>query len=219
MYNNMSMNQLSILFMMFLYLDYILYCRVGMKKEHVTWIVGLTHHVPAIYFSYSVLSDTNSWENKESYVSPLSTGMICYTSAYFMYDVVVLMTRQSIVKHLDYYVHAIGCCSAYLYMFHAQKYHYYGAGFLTWETSTPFLYLALWMSQNEKTDTLLFKLNSIALLSTFFIFRICFGTYFMFYMIWPHISLYFRIVSISLQVLNMTWFSKLAYKSVQYMLK
>jgi len=211
------MNKLSMLFMMFLYLDYLLYYSLGMKKEHVSWLVGITHHIPALYFSYNVLTDEKSWQDQSNYTTPLSYNMICYTSAYFMYDVVTLLGRQSIVKHLDYYVHAVGCCSAYLYMYYAQKYHFHGAGFLTWETSTPFLYMALWMSQNNKTHTLLFKLNSIALLTTFFAFRICFGTYLMFYMIWPHIGLYFRLVSLALATLNYMWFSKLAYKSLQYL--
>lgn len=187
-----------------------------LNKEYIHWFLGLLHHLPAIYFSYNVILDQNFWNDKENHVTHLSSTMISYTTAYFMYDVVLQITRETLQEHWQFYLHAIMSCCTYTYIYVENKYHFYGAAFLTWETSSPFLYAAFYLAKVKKTKTILFKLNAFMLLTTFFVFRICFGNYMMFVEVWPHINSFLRLGALAFTGLNHYWFSKLLHKSISY---
>lgn len=194
-----------------------MYDVLKLNKEYVHWLIGTVHHLPAVYFSYNVLLDQDFWNDKKSHITPMSSAMISYTSAYFMYDIILQVTREKLLERWQFYLHAFMSCCTYAYIYRENKYHFYGAAFLTWETSSPFLYAALYMAKMQKTKTVLFKINAFMLLSTFFVFRICFGNYMMFVEVWPEINTFLRLGALAFTGLNHFWFGKLLYKSIAYM--
>jgi hypothetical protein len=115
-------------------------------------------------------------------------------------------------KRLSYYLHALACATTFGYLHGTKMYHYYGAAFLTWEASTPFLYGASIMTRYKYDHTMMYKLNALMFTLTFFVFRIVFGTYVVYVQVWPQVSAPWRCVAVTLTGLNYYWFSKILRK-------
>lgn len=160
--------------------------------------------------------DNTFWENKVSAITPLSSFMVSYSCGYFVYDVIQHFTEESLYQKFEFYIHAISACSTFLYYYIYNTYHFYAAALLTWETSSPFLYTAFYLSKHKKTHTLLFKINSWFLVMTFFIFRICFGSYIIFYESWYLLNIPLKIIGLTMTTLNCLWFRKLMLKFMEY---
>ena len=201
----------------FIIFDYAL-TLLHFDKDQIIWITGLMHHIPVLYCSYNVLMDNNFWIDKENYSTTLSMFMISHSTSYFVYDVLLQFVKECIYKKPDIFLHAVSCCSVFAYIYMEGKYHFYGAAFLTFEISSPFLYAAFFLNRQKKIDTLLFQINSAMLVFTFFASRICFGNYIIMYELWPHIGIFFRMVALILTALNHIWFGKLLLKCRQLLL-
>lgn len=183
------------------------------NAETASRIVGLVHHLPAIKFAYSVLSDHRFWLDKENYMTQWSHIMISYTLAYFMFDIIYLIKYHwPPKKKLGFFAHAVACTITYAYMYEHKKYHFFGAAFLTWELSTPCLYISWFLANNRLENSLLYRLNGILFTLTFFTFRIVFGSYVVYSLVWPLINNYLRIVAVTLTGLNYYWFFKIIHK-------
>lgn len=201
---------------MFIIIDKI--CNCFLDNETASFVVGTVHHIPSIYYAFMIITDNKFINDKINYYSITSNTMITHTLAYFIYDSIYYLIYSFPInsyKKLQYIIHALSCMSVYMYFYNSKKYHYYGAAFLTFECSTPFLYTALLMYKYNMKSNIVFKINSLLLLASFFIFRILYGTYIIWYDMAPLFVWYQYIPAIALTSLNYLWFYKLVNKAIK----
>jgi len=199
-------------FIFFLALDYLFNDSFKFDTETSSMLIGLTHHIPALYGSYKILNSNEFYHDKDNYYTDWSNICIMWTTAFFAFDVVYHIKYYwsfQKKKYIDFMIHAVACCITYMYIYESKKYHWFGAAFLTWEASTPFLYLSLWMGKLKMQNTIIYKLNSFIFTGLFFIFRIVFGSYVFWILVWPEINWNFRVIGITLNFLNYWWFKKI----------
>ena len=192
----------------YLLLDHVLTSIMKMSHEHSSSITGMIHHMPSLYYSFNTLWNSNFWLDKEYYVTNKSHFMVMYTLAYFMYDVIFHMKHKfplSSFRDWQMFVHAVACAVTYAYIFETKAYHFYGAAFLTWEASTPFLYLNNILVSMQKKDSLLYKANGCMFFLTFLAFRVLFGSYVFWWLVWHKIEVPLKVVGITLNGLNYMW--------------
>jgi hypothetical protein len=196
-------------------LDYIFNTAFKMNTDTVSHVIGLIHHIPALYGSYNILMDNNFSNDKINHITIFSNLCMMWTAAYFSFDIIYYIKYYwpfQRKKYIDFIIHAIACYITYIYIYESKKYHWYGAAFITWEASTPFLYILCWCSKRNMQRSLLYYINSLCFITTYFTFRIIFGSYVFFGLLWPIISWKFRYIGIILNSLNYWWFSKIIQK-------
>jgi len=98
---------------------------------------------------------------------------------------------------------------------------YYGARFLLWELSTPFLNIHWYLDKTDRTGGYLQIMNGIVLLITFFFARICYGGLMsvrFFYTlsdvrseIPTAMATIYALGNVALQALNWFWFYKMLF--------
>ena len=201
-------------FLFFLLTEYILTSRLSVDIDATSKVIGILHHLPALKNACGILADTSFWQDPIHHTTKWSHIMVHYTLAYFMFDVVFLMKHHWPPKRskLVFYLHAVSCAIAYEYIAQANKYHFYGAAFITWEFSTIFLYNAWLLSRLHKERTFLYKLNGLCLVSSFFVFRIVLGSFVIYKLAWPLMPWPLRVLAISMTYLNLFWFGKILTK-------
>jgi hypothetical protein len=199
-------------FLFFLGLDYIFNTSLKLNTKTSLNIIGLIHHIPALYGSYKILGNSLFWEEKMYYITDWSHLCMMWSAAFFCFDVVYHIKYYwplKIMKKVDFMIHAIACCITYMYIYESRKYHWFGAVFLTWESSTPFLYISWWLYNNNMKHFLIYKINSLLFVMTYISSRIIFGSYVFWFMVYPNVNLFLRFVGITLNTLNYLWFYKI----------
>lgn len=184
-----------------------------MDVETLGMMIGIVHHLPVIKGSLSIIRDPMFIMDKAFYSTQWSHILVAYSFAYFLYDVVFLTKYYwPPSKRLTYYVHAIACAITFGYIYEVKKYHYYAAAFLTWEASTPFLYLATYMTKKNMHNTMMYKVNAVVFAFLFFVFRVCFGSYVVYGHVWHIIPHSLKLVALTLTGLNYYWFYRICHK-------
>ena len=175
-----------------------------------TRIVGVVHHIPAITASYFVLSNNDFWTEPIHHTTPLSRLLIRWSFSYFLFDTAVLLKYhwKAPQHQLSYFIHAVLCCLTYCYFDFVGKYHFYGAAFLTWETSSPFLYISWFLLRNRQQSSIAYMVNAFMFFVTFFVFRVCIGSYIVYAMLFPQLSWICKVGAVTLTSLNYYWFTK-----------
>lgn len=118
-------------------------------------------------------------------------------------------------KDVQMLIHAIACAIAYGYMFEKNGYHFYGAAFLTWEASTPFLYIHNILRDINMKNTIMYRVNGLMFCITFFFFRIIFGSYVFWWLVWNKIGTPLKVVGVTLNGLNYMWMYMITKKFSQ----
>jgi len=201
----------------FLALDHIFTSVLHINHKTTIDMIGLSHHIPALYNSYKILTNINFWNDKNSYTSELSHHVISYSFAYFLYEIIYHLKHKWPLRssfEVQMFIHAIMSSIGFFYVYNLQKYHFYIAVFLTWEASTPFLSIANCLYRNGMTHNLIYKINGCLFLVSFVIFRIILGSYIFWYFLWPQVNIGLRITGVTLNLLNIIWLNNIVRKII-----
>lgn len=120
-----------------------------------------------------VLSYPDLWIEKLGFTD-LSKFIINISAGYFLYDVHLCITNYKSEGILNL-IHALYCCTLYQYVALLKIYQFYLVSALLWEISTPFLHLRWYFYKIRSLGTM-YNINNILLVTTFFVFRIIWGT-------------------------------------------
>jgi len=151
-------------------------------RGQVQWevqILSFVHSLMAVYCSLRVwLLDGNNIASDPIYgYSPLAQTQFAITGGYFLWDLsLCLFMFQEF--GFPFLVHASLCLIAYIFGLVVPFMHYYGAFFLSYEISTVFLDIQLFIENFGMRDSNFAVLNGMFFAGTFGIFRILFGTYY-----------------------------------------
>ncbi len=196
-------------------LDHIFTTTFHIHHKYVLDLIGLTHHIPALYNSYRVLTNKDFWNDKNYYKNDISEYMITYSYAYFLYEFFYYLKHKLPLRSpfdIQMFIHAFMSCLGFYYVYDFKKYHFYIAVFLTWEASTPFLNLANVLHRCNLHDTLIYKVNGICFLSMFIVFRIILGSYIFWWFLWSQINIGLRVAGLTLNILNIIWLKNIIKK-------
>lgn len=165
--------------------------------------------------------------------SSLSVGMCIIAAGYFLYDLVVVLLRFE-REGGAFLVHACCCLFAYMYATYSYFLTFYGAAFLLWEISTPFVHMRWFLLKSGREASTAYLVNGLTMAATFFACRPLWGTYIS-YKFWmdteaelsaprpdgfPASGIWgYRIANLALNSLNYWWFSKIATKVAQAVFK
>lgn len=138
--------------------------------QAATNLVGLLHVLVVVPLAISVLLDPSMIKDRLYGTTPTSTTMLAVASGYFVHDLVIC----AIQLHTwgpAYLFHALFCSLLYCYGFFSQVLHYYGAMFLLWELSTPFVYARWFLHKAGMSRTAAYKINGVLMVLVFFLCR------------------------------------------------
>lgn len=206
---------MKLFFFFFMGLDYIFNTCFELNTDTSSHLIGLTHHLPALYGSYKILTDPEFLNDKINYTTTFSTICMLWTAAYFIFDIIYHIKYYwpfQRKKYIDFMIHAIACSITYMNIYSSKQYHWYGAVFLTWEASTPFLYISWWLSKRHMEKSIIYYINGLFFVSTYLICRIILGSYVFWGLLWPLITWKFRYIGIILNLLNYWWFYRIVNK-------
>ncbi len=206
---------IRILVLHFMAMDHILTSVLHLHHKYALDLIGLSHHVPALYRSYKILSSSESWDDKTNFISQESSYMITYSYAYFLYEFFYYLKHKYPFRSIfdvQMFIHALMSSIGLYYVYTLRKYHFYVAVFLTWEASTPFLNLAKLMYNHNMSNHIAYKISTICFFVTFVTFRILLGSYIFWFYLWSQVNFGLKIAGVSLNVLNLIWFKNIIMK-------
>jgi len=135
------------------------------------------------------------------------------TLGYFLNDLLESLQHPK-MWGVGMFVHAVACLIAYGFVLTHGFIMYFGTVFLMWEISTIFLNFRGFLYAAGKESSVLYKVNGILLVLSFFLVRICFG-YTQSYHVWvalgrgTHAPLYLRgyfyFSNLVMNILNTYW--------------
>ncbi|CAK0787821.1 hypothetical protein CVIRNUC_011043 [Coccomyxa viridis] len=183
-------------------------------------LVGFLHLLIQIPLAFWVMGTPELSANRLIAKTPASMAMLSISAGYFIYDAAVSIVRY---EGLAYLVHGVIAGVLYTYGALTGFLSYYGAAFLMWELSTPFVYMRWFLFTLGKTESKAYIINGLLMVGTFFVARNVFGT-FMSIDFWrvsgrelahptssllPAVLWFYRLSCISLNSLNAMWFYKM----------
>lgn len=137
-------------------------------------IVGFVHLVLAVPLAFTVLASSELQADPLYATNTYGQLMVKVSAGYFLYDTIVCFTRD---EGLQYIIHGVTCLLAYGYGAYTTWLHYWGAVFLLWELSTPFVYLRWFLYKTGRDDTRLYLYNGLGMIASFALARNVFGSY------------------------------------------
>lgn len=134
------------------------------------------------------------------------TPLFHLSIGYFIWDLLVCLMFHNVFGYTMIFHAVLSLCSVLL----APYYPKYGFALLTYEFSTVWLNLLKleWFPQRRWLLTLLF-------IATFFVFRICFGTYYITMHIMPNTPNSIGVLCVLMVMLNFYWAGQFSRKLVQ----
>eukprot|EP01023_Acetabularia_acetabulum_P031766 TRINITY_DN29728_c0_g1_i2.p1 TRINITY_DN29728_c0_g1~~TRINITY_DN29728_c0_g1_i2.p1 ORF type:complete len:284 (+),score=27.14 TRINITY_DN29728_c0_g1_i2:42-854(+) len=186
-------------------------------------VVGAAHNIIQIPLSLYVLQEKKLWENTMHNTSTASEFLVMISCGFFLHDLVMCLMRVQ-EDGVQFFLHGLACCTAYTFGCVTGLMHWYGAAFLMWELSTPFLHLRWILYKLGLQETKIYFWNGVLLFVSFFFARNVFGLWTS--KIWfdalikevthPHegslklpILIPLSAANICLNILNFFWFYKL----------
>jgi len=192
--------------------------------QAIVKVIGMIHLAIQIPLAWSVIADPSMQKDRLHSSNPRSDFMLIFSAGYFLHDAVTCI-RNFEDWGPAYLLHAVSCCTLYSYGALSGSLHYYGAAFLLWECSTPFVYVRWFLYKMDKERSKLYLYNGLTMVVTFFLCRNVFGTV-MSIDYWrttaeelshPHpnglpfaVIWLYRICNVALNALNLYWFSLMA---------
>eukprot|EP00882_Tetradesmus_deserticola_P004986 GHRQ01005255.1.p1 GENE.GHRQ01005255.1~~GHRQ01005255.1.p1 ORF type:complete len:280 (+),score=77.26 GHRQ01005255.1:161-1000(+) len=186
-------------------------------------VVCFVHNVIQIPLGLVILLDPFYNRNAIWARDDFSSLVMAISAGYFLYDTLECMYR---LKHegWDFLLHGVFCLTVYSFLTHTGYLHFYGAGFLMWELSTPFMHFRWFLYKIGKDTTKLYQYNALAGMAVFFLCRILWGN-FLSIMFWvdsvrvlatpagatlPMAAIWvYRVATVVMNGLNAWWFSKM----------
>ncbi|KAL3141733.1 hypothetical protein ABBQ32_004415 [Trebouxia sp. C0010 RCD-2024] len=139
-------------------------------RQAATNMVGMLHVLIVVPLAIATLTDPRMIKDRLYNTSPTSTTMLAIASGYFVHDLVVC-TKQLSTWGPAYLLHALFCSLLYCYGLLSGVLHYYGAMFLLWELSTPFVYTRWFLHKAGLSRTTAYKVNGALMVVVFFLCR------------------------------------------------
>ncbi|RUS25770.1 DUF887-domain-containing protein [Jimgerdemannia flammicorona] len=148
----------------------------GFKR--VNWdihVVSMAHCIVIILGSVPMLWDPALSKDKVFGYSPWAGNVFAIACGYFLWDT---CTSIKYIKQqgAGFVFHGVSSFSVYIFSYRPFL-NYYGAPFLMFELSTPFLNINWFMDKLGMTGSIAQLINGFFLLSTFFFARLVFGFY------------------------------------------
>eukprot|EP01116_Phalansterium_solitarium_P023070 TRINITY_DN7891_c0_g1_i1.p1 TRINITY_DN7891_c0_g1~~TRINITY_DN7891_c0_g1_i1.p1 ORF type:complete len:259 (+),score=23.35 TRINITY_DN7891_c0_g1_i1:63-839(+) len=204
------------------------------RRDQRNWdvrVVSTIHAITVVVLSIPVLSEPQLIEDEVSRALAYSSKaafLYSLSAGYFLFDIFITILHK---QGTGFVVHGVVCFFVYVFAL-APFLMYYGAVFLLFEASTPFL------NNHWFIDRVRSKLpgragmcdqfqrfNGLALLLLFFSVRVCYGlyqsirfavsVYYAFDRSPLLLVLFYSISNIVLNSLNLFWFKKLLVSAVQ----
>ena len=195
------------------------YKTLSTAKQH-QWdirVVAFLHAVLISYLAYGILADPTLNADRLFGYDFYAGQVYAIASGYFLWDSII--SAWHIREYgPSFLIHGVLCFLAYVFSF-TPFVMYYGAVFLMFELSTPFLNVHWMLDKAGLTGSKWQLINGVLLGATFFLVRLCFGTY-MSYQFFRDVSAHWdRVPSIHfylyasanviLNTLNFIWFFKI----------
>jgi len=178
------------------------------KKDRIfqyhTYIYSIIHSVlitvPCLLYLFDYISKTAT-----SFFIDLSIG-------YAIYDLTIVINNYEIFDWKGIFIHHFAML--FLLSYRESYFDEVAKGMLS-ETATIFLNISWILYQSNKTNTLLFNLNSIVVLILYFFTRVLSFPYLTFTLIINYnLNIVIYIMSCTLSVLNIYWFKLLINKAL-----
>lgn len=137
-------------------------------------LVCFVHNILQIPLAVAILADPLFYRDTIWGRTEFSTLVMAISAGYFLYDSLECAFR---IQHegWDFLLHGVFCFLVFSNLTYTGYMHFYGAGFLLWELSTPMLHFRWVLYKIGKGDTKLYKYNALAGMATFFACRILWG--------------------------------------------
>ncbi|KAI8054304.1 TLC domain-containing protein [Syncephalis plumigaleata] len=177
--------------------------------KRINWdihVVSMVHCVSVLYLAFQA--------DKLFGYDTYAGNVYAYTCGYFLWDG---LTSLRYVRHfgVSFLLHGVVCFSVYIFSFRPFL-NYFGAVFLMFELSTPFLNIHWFMDKTGMTGTVWQAINGAILLMAFFVARIIFGIWSSFEFfgeiydargrVQPHFVTIYAVANVAMNLLNLYWF-------------
>ncbi|KAJ1801166.1 hypothetical protein LPJ59_000523 [Coemansia sp. RSA 2399] len=188
------------------------------KVDRYKWCVRKASTYHAVYMithSLVIIANTKLRNNPLHGTDQLAESTYAVTVGYFLWD--IINTYQNIdINGWQFMIHGITSFGVYVLSF-SPLLQYYGACFMMFEISTLFLNVHLALEDLKLQDFILYYINGMALVSSFFFARIVYGTA-LSINVWkelansdlpinPFAAWFVRVANIALLSLSYYWFS------------
>eukprot|EP00873_Tetraselmis_striata_P034949 jgi/Tetstr1/455213/TSEL_042062.t1 len=187
-------------------------------------LLGEVFNMLALPLALMVLADPEMWADRLHASTHTSQSLLLVCSGYFIHDSVICIRH---VQHEGgmYLLHALCCMSIYTYGAFSGLQHLYGAAFILYEASTPFVHAHWYLLRLGRSGSKLFIANGLAMLAVFFCVRNVFGNamsvdYFLATSAvlaapgssrLPAATIWgYRAANVTLNLLNLIWVTKIA---------
>lgn len=192
-------------------------------------LVSIVHVFVAVPIAVRVLLDPEVYSDTIYGHTQLSVLMCVISSGYFLHDLIIVLLRLD-TEGMAMLIHACCCLFVYTYAVYSFYLTFYGAGFLLWELSTPFVHLRWLLHKSGREKSRAYVVNALVMMVVFFLCRPVWGTWLSYkFFIDTEVELRhprpngfpasgiwgYRIANVSLNLLNYWWFFKIARKAMQ----
>lgn len=193
-----------------------------LRKGIILRLISSTHNLVAVTLALYCLQQQELALERMKAHTLWSTRMVTFTCGYFMHDLLTCLMDFSSWGG-GYLLHALSCFTVFFLGSNQGTLHFYGACFLLWELSTPFVHVRWLLKSIGKERTLLYTVNGLLMMAVFFLCRNVFGVIAscLFWMdsekelvaedpqFSPQFLWAFRVCNVVLNLLNLFWFCKM----------
>lgn len=139
-------------------------------------VVCFVHNLLQVPLGLLILTNPDFYAGKSRIfaTNDFSTLVMAISAGYFAYDTLECILRYE-HEGPEFLMHGVFCFIVFASLVHIRCLHWFGAGFLMWEISTPFVHLRWFLYKIAADKGQLYKVNGLLLLGTFFLCRICWG--------------------------------------------
>ncbi|KAK9836151.1 hypothetical protein WJX81_005054 [Elliptochloris bilobata] len=191
-------------------------------------LVGTLHLIIQVPLAVYIICSPSILANKLYSRTTASVTFLAISAGYFFYDLLVSIFRY---EGMAYLVHGAFAFILYTYGALSGALGYYGALFILWECSTPFVYLRWFLFNMGQAKSRWYIINGLLMLASFALFRNVLGVA-MSVDFWytsgkemvqpsvigglsPAVLWTYRIFNCCLNALNFFWLSKMASGAVK----
>ncbi|KAI8469864.1 MAG: TLC domain-containing protein [Monoraphidium minutum] len=139
-------------------------------------VVCFVHNVVQVPLGLMILTDPAFYSGTSRLLasSDFSTLVMAISAGYFAYDTLECIVRYE-HEGPEFLLHGVFCFIVFSTLTAIGRMHWFGAGFLMWELSTPFMHFRWVLYKIARDKTTLYVVNGVMGLATFFLCRICWG--------------------------------------------
>jgi hypothetical protein len=197
----------------------------GKKSDFAVCHVSFCHSAIILLLAFPMLFDSVLLNDKIYGYTYYSGSVLAITTGYFLWDTIICVGSIRIQGY-QFTFHALACLLIFILSFVSlisnllkPIFNYFGALFLIYELSTPFLNIHLILDKLGLAGSIYQAVNGVFLLSSFFFARILFGYYNSFVFIKTikdagssipvHYLVIYGSANFLLNGLNAIWFTKM----------